>query len=92
MGAWFILNALGIYALSPASGDFVIGSPLFANVSIYIDSASGNHLPLHILARNQSSSNVHVQSVQWNGVAINGVYVAYADLMQGGALEFSMEE
>ena len=30
MGAWFIFNMLGIYPLSPASGYYVVGSPLFA--------------------------------------------------------------
>ena len=34
MGAWFIFNMLGFYPLSPASGNYIIGSPLFANVTL----------------------------------------------------------
>jgi putative alpha-1,2-mannosidase len=30
----FILNALGLYPLSPASGDYLLGAPLFANVTV----------------------------------------------------------
>ena len=33
MGAWFVLNMLGVYALSPASGNYTVGAPLFAKVS-----------------------------------------------------------
>jgi putative alpha-1,2-mannosidase len=90
MGAWFILNALGLYPLSPASGEFVLGSPLFANVTVTIDDAAGGHAPLVISAANQGPQNVHVQSVAWKGETIAGVYVAYSDLMQGGTLDFAM--
>jgi predicted alpha-1,2-mannosidase len=86
MGAWYILNALGLYPLSPASGDYVIGSPLFANVTVTIDGGA----PLVITAINQGPDNVYVQGVSWGGGAVSGVAVAYADLMQGGTLEFIM--
>ena len=87
MGAWFILNALGLYPLSPASGDYVLGSPLFGNVSIAIDGAAQ---PLTILALNQAPENVYVHAVSWRGVPITGVTVPYASLMQGGVLQFTM--
>lgn len=87
MGAWHILNAIGLYPLSPASGDYVLGSPLFANVTIAID---GTASPLIISAVNQGPLNAYVQGVTWNGMPVTGVYVAYADLMAGGVLEFTM--
>ena len=34
MGAWYMLNALGLYPLSPASGNYTLGSPVFARVEI----------------------------------------------------------
>jgi predicted alpha-1,2-mannosidase len=87
MGAWYILNALGLYPLSPASGEYVLGSPLFGNVSITIDGASQ---PLTIVALNQGPANVYVHAVEWNGVPLPGVTVPYASLMQGGVLQFTM--
>ena len=87
MGAWYILNALGLYPLSPASGDYVLGSPLFGNVSITIDGASQ---PLTIVALNQGPANVYVHAVEWNGAPLPGVTVPYASLMQGGVLQFTM--
>ncbi len=87
MGAWFVLNALGLYGLSPASGDYVLGSPLFAEVDITLDGASG---PLKVVAVNQGPGNVRVASVTWNGAPVAGVSVKYADLMKGGTLTFVM--
>lgn len=95
MGAWHILNVLGLYPLSPASGDYVLGSPLFANVTVNLSAASGsgsgfNNVTLTISALNQGPMNVYVQGVTWNGAPVTGVNVAYSDLMQGGVLQFTM--
>ena len=87
MGAWFIQNALGLYGLSPASGNYVLGSPLFAEVDIAIDGAAG---PLKVVAMNQGPGNAHVAGVTWNGAPVAGVNVAYKDLMKGGTLAFVM--
>jgi putative alpha-1,2-mannosidase len=120
MGAWYVLNALGIYPLSPASGDYVIGSPQFANVTITLgneeEPSSFTHKlvsqkkkekkhqankvkattsttsssSLTISASNQGPNNVYVQSVTWNGEAIEGTSISYATMMAGGTLHFVM--
>jgi putative alpha-1,2-mannosidase len=103
MSAWYVLNALGLYPLSPASGDYVIGSPQFGNVTIKIGGESGTTTAtgatgsggsgggsIVISASNQGTDNVYVQSVSWNGVDIQGVYISYEDLMLGGVLHFEM--
>lgn len=87
MGAWYIFNTLGLSPLSPASGMYHLGSPLFARVELAIDGAAG---PLVISAVNQGPDNVYVSGVTWNGKAVTGVSVPYADLMLGGTLEFTM--
>ena len=81
-----MLNALGLYPLSPASGDYVLGAPLFANVSIALDGTSskggtrsgnddgggGPASPrrLYVVAVNQAPDHAYVQSVAWNGAAL----------------------
>ena len=87
MSAWYVFNVLGLYPLSPASGVYHLGSPLFANVSITLDGAAA---PLTIFAVNQGPANVYVQGVTWNGAAVAGVSVPYATLMKGGVLSFTM--
>jgi putative alpha-1,2-mannosidase len=39
---------------------------------------------------NQSPTNVYVQGVTWNGVAVAGVSVSYFDIIKGGTLQFTM--
>lgn len=87
MGAWFIMNMLGIYPMSPASGNYVIGSPMFANATLSFPGASK---ALTITAINQSPENVYVHALTWNGKPVQGIELAYADLIAGGSLEFVM--
>ena len=86
MGAWYILNALGLYPLSPASGDYVLGSPQFGAVAIPVSASAW----LNITTVNQGPANVYVQAVMWNGVPVAGVTVPYGSLMEGGVLEFTL--
>ena len=86
MGAWYILNSIGLYPLSPASGDYTLGSPLFGNVSV----AVGGGRTLSVVAHAQSPAHTAVAAARWNGVALPGVTVAYKDIMLGGLLEFFM--
>ena len=75
MGAWFILNALGLYALSPASGDYVLGSPLFANVTITID-AEAKRLDVHL-----SPADLEARLKAWKAPPLKadaGVLLKYA--------------
>mmetsp|Transcript_115375 Transcript_115375/g.230032 ORF Transcript_115375/g.230032 Transcript_115375/m.230032 type:complete len:804 (-) Transcript_115375:257-2668(-) len=87
MGAWFIMNMLGIYPLSPASGNYVLGSPMFAKTTIKVPGAS---TPITIIATNQSPENVYVLGVTWNGKPLDGIELKYSDLVVGGTLEFTM--
>ena len=86
MGAWFIFNTLGLAPLSPASGVYNLGAPLFARVELAV--APG--VLLVITAVNQAPGNVYVAGVTWNGAPVTGVTIPYADLMAGGTLEFTM--
>lgn len=91
MGAWYLLNALGLYPLSPASGKYVLGSPLFAQVSLTLGGeAEQPPRTLVVKATGQHPDHVYVRAVSWNGAAVQGVEVDYAALMAGGTLEFSM--
>ena len=87
MGSWFIFNALGIYPLSPASGNYTIGSPIFARVEIPVNSGAAT---IVVTAANQGPDNIYVAGVTWQGVPLTGVTISYADLMNGGTLAFTM--
>jgi len=41
MSAWYLFTALGFYPVNPASGDYMIGSPLFPKMTLRL--ANGNN-------------------------------------------------
>ena len=74
------------YCIGQGDPTYILGSPLFASVSITTSTGT----PLVISAINQSTTNVYVQSVSWNGKPVAGVSVSYYDIIQGGSLQFVM--
>ncbi|AXI84465.1 alpha-mannosidase [Xylella taiwanensis] len=86
MSAWFVLSALGLYAVDPVSGYYVIGSPLFPYAVLDV----GQGRQLRLFARNNSAQNVYVQSLRWNGTPITRTWLHHSELAQGGTLEFEM--
>lgn len=86
MSAWYIFSALGFYPVTPGSTDYALGSPLVKEALIHLN----NGKTLKIIARNQSSENVFVESVTMNGKRITGPVLSHNDLIQGGELIFTM--
>lgn len=81
MSAWFVLSALGMYAVDPVSGIYVIGSPLFP----YAELDVGRGRKLRILARHTSASNVYVQALRWNGSPMTRAWLRHTELARGDA-------
>lgn len=86
MSAWYIFSALGFYPLKPASGEYMIGSPLYGRAELRL--ANGRRF--RIVARNQAAENVYVQAVRLNGHPLRAPVLRWSDLQAGGVLEFSM--
>ncbi len=86
MSAWYIMSALGIYAVNPASGEYVFGSPLFDRAAIQV----GSSRRLIIEAKNNSPANKYVQSVRLNGKLHNGAGFHHSQIANGGSLIFEM--
>ncbi len=86
MSAWFLFTALGFYPVNPASGDYMIGSPLFSAMSLRL----ANGKVLHVNAQNNSPTNVYIQSVRLNGKPLNTPVITYDEIMQGASLDLVM--
>src|SRR3546814_11573089 len=61
--SWYALSALGFYPVDPSSQEYIIGSPLFDDASLDM----GNGKTLRIVARNNSDTNVYIQSATLDG-------------------------
>ncbi|OHX64292.1 alpha-mannosidase [Flammeovirga pacifica] len=86
MSAWYIFSAMGFYPVCPGDQKYVIGSPLFEEVTMKL--ANGN--ALKVVAENQSEKNIYVQSVTLNGKALTDPFITQDAINIGGVLHFVM--
>lgn len=86
MSAWYVLSAMGFYAVAPGSNCYDIGSPLFDKVKIQKDDGS----VFTIICKNQSPKNIYIQSVKRNGVPYASTQITYQMIEDGDTFEFEM--
>ncbi|MFR9524297.1 MAG: GH92 family glycosyl hydrolase [Rikenellaceae bacterium] len=86
MSAWYILNAIGMYSIAPASGEYSFGRPLFDKVTIPL--AGGKELVVETI--NNSDENKYIQSIVVNDKVWNSLIIDYATLMDGAKIVIEM--
>ena len=86
VSAWWVFSTMGFYPVHPASGDYMIGSPLFPRVSFKLR----NGKTFTVEAANNSATNVYIQSATLNGEALNKPTISWAQIQAGGILHFEM--
>ena len=86
MSSWYVLSALGIYAVCPGTDEYVIGSPLFQKATITLE--NGNKFVIE--ADGNSKENLYIQSGTLNGRELDKNYIHYSDIADGGVLKFQM--
>lgn len=84
--AWWLFTAMGFYPVHPASGEYMIGSPLFPQVSFKLQ----NGKTFTVEAPNTSAENIYIQSATLNGEALNKPVITWAQIQAGGTLHFDM--
>ncbi len=86
MSAWYVMSAMGFYAVTPGLDYYVIGSPLFSKVTINLE----NGKKFEIIGKNNGTKNMYIQSATLNGHAYSRTYLKHKDIMNGGTLVFVM--
>ncbi len=86
LSAWYVLSAMGFYSVTPGMDYYVIGSPLFDEVSIHLE----NKNIFKIIAKNNSDKNIYIQSLKLNGKSYTKSYLKHSDIINGGTIEFVM--
>jgi predicted alpha-1,2-mannosidase len=90
MSAWYILSAIGFHPVSPADGVYIIGSPLFDEVTIKLDHRYYKGKVFTVKTRNNSAENLYVQSATLNGKPLNRAWLRHEEVVMGGTLELGM--
>ncbi len=86
MSAWLLFTAMGFYPVNPASGEYMIGSPLYHRMSIRLQ----NGKTFSVIADNVSAANLYIQSATLNGRPLNDPVITWEQIQSGATLRFSM--
>ncbi len=90
MSAWYILSAIGFHPVSPVDGIYVVGSPLFDEVTLRLDPKYYPSKTFTVKSRNNSPDNIYVQSATLNGKPLSRAWLRHAEVGNGGTLELVM--
>ena len=84
--AWYVFSAMGFYPVTPGTGQYAIGSPLFKNVKLHLQ--NGNSF--EIKAPNNSKENIYIKAIHKNKSPYTKNYITYKDIMKGSVFSTEM--
>ena len=93
MGAWYVMSGIGLFEVRGGAATepvYEIGSPLFDIVTIHLDDRYYPGGTFIIEARNNSKSNVYIQSATLDGQPLNKPWFYHRALVDGGRLILDM--
>lgn len=85
--AWYVFSALGFYPVTPATDEYIIGSPIFDKVVLHL--AGGNTLLIN--SSDNGADNRYIKSLLWDGKNYTKNYLKHSELIKGGVLDFTMD-
>ena len=86
MSAWLLFTAMGFYPVNPASGEYMIGSPMYGQISLTL----ANGKTFRVEASNNSAENVYIQSATLNEKPLDIPVITWEQIQAGGTLHFVM--
>ncbi|MDX9928461.1 MAG: GH92 family glycosyl hydrolase [Bacteroidales bacterium] len=84
--AWYVFSALGFYPVAPGTCEYVIGSPLFDEVTLKPEGGRD----FVIEAEGNGPGNVFIREAVLNGKRMTRNYLMHSDIQNGGRLRFRM--
>jgi predicted alpha-1,2-mannosidase len=86
MSAWYVMSAMGFYAVDPISGNYVFGTPLFDKASV--DLGSGRQFVVQV--ERSSPSDCYIRSIEKNGRAYDRLWFTHEDVASGSKFVLKM--
>jgi len=86
MSAWYILNALGVFPLCPASGAYFWSSPLFSRATITVP----GRRPLVIESEGAGDETACVAAVDVDGERVTASSIQHRELIAARSVKFVM--
>lgn len=85
LSSWYVWAALGMYPLIPGHAGFVLGSPLFPEVTLTLGS---RHIALY--ATGAARKAPYIQSMQIDGVSSSSQWLPLAKLTAAHEIDFTL--
>jgi len=86
--AWYVFSALGFYPVCPGTDEYILGSPLFKNVTLNLE----NGKKVTIKADNNEKTNRYVESMTVDGTPYTKNYLTYDTLLNGTEINYQMSD
>jgi putative alpha-1,2-mannosidase len=86
MSAWFVMSALGLYAVDPVSATYVMSAPLFERVAIPLDGSRA----LVVETERASPEDKYIHAIRVNGQQYDKLWITHAELMEGAHIVFTL--
>lgn len=84
--SWYVLSAMGIYSVTPGTGEYVFGSPMFKKITINLE----NNKKFVIEAPKNSKENIYISKATLNGKPYSKNFIMHSDIIKGGVLKLEM--
>jgi predicted alpha-1,2-mannosidase len=86
MSAWLAFSMMGFYPVAPGTDQYVLGSPVFEEISI----ETGKGRKFTVKAKGVSDNARYIQSATLNGNPFTRTYLTHGELLKGGTLVLQM--
>jgi predicted alpha-1,2-mannosidase len=86
MSAWYVMSAMGLYAVDPVSGNYVLTAPLIDKATVTVTGGQ----KLVIEAKRSSPDDIYIQSVTIHGKASEKLWVRHEEIAHGGHIVFEL--
>ena len=80
MSAWYVMNALGFYNISPGQNNFQIGIPIFDKATINLE----NGRKFVVASSGNATNSYYLQGMQLNGKPYDKLFLSYENITDGG--------
>jgi predicted alpha-1,2-mannosidase len=83
ISAWYVFAAMGFYPLNPVSGEYLLASPLFDNITISLE----NKKKFTVVCHRNSAISSYISKTMLNGKLYDKNFITHQLILQGGKLE-----
>jgi len=86
MSAWYVMSAMGFYAVDPISGNYIFGTPLFEKVTV--DLRNGKHFVVE--TERLTPSDKYIEGITLNNVSYDRIWFRHEEIVAGGRFVLKM--